>query len=339
VLVGLGCALVLSAVGSASSKRALLSIEAATNPVPTAGCLASGCSTYLNPAWTFDSSDVSYTMINGMHTSSVACFAIHSDLGTFAGFSGGSGVDTSSAPQGAPETGGSWRTWCYNGLPTHVQGASQASIPISSTQAGTADITAYLLRYGQLSEGFAQSVIAEDSFKLVFGSGALPVPKQTGARNLDWSLSAAAAVAVGDKVGPYYLVLGSLHASGSAVTSGKPLADGSEDVVKVSGTGRWFFYASETESVGRPNQTFGITVRPTGARYVKTPQGVGLLLDVTISPTRLEDADLECLAHPDGTLTLIDGLGATPDAITLHTICGVDYTDTSSNLHVTIREQ
>jgi hypothetical protein len=74
---------------------------------------------------------------------------------------------------------------------------------------------------------------------------------------------------------------------------------------------------------------------------MKSPQGVELILEITVSPMRLEDADLKCLEHPDGTLELVDGRGATADYVALRGgICGTSYGDVSNkHLQVTIREQ
>ena len=72
--------------------------------------------------------------------------------------------------------GGAWRTWCDNQLPLQVQGESQESIQIGSTNAGTATVTVYLLRYGQLGDGFTKAVIAQASLRLVFGSSPTPAP-------------------------------------------------------------------------------------------------------------------------------------------------------------------
>ena len=322
-------ALLIAGGASARSTGALLSIEAVANPVPVGGA------TYLNPDWTFSSSDLAYQMSTGSNTSTIPCFAIHTDLGTFGDFSGASsGSDTTTAPQGAPETGGAWRTWCYNGLPTHVQGESQASLQISSTKAGTADITAYLLRYGQLSDGFAKAVIVQTSLELVFGSAAAPPPKQTGETTYEWSLANTGGNALPDRVGNWFVVLSSLQGSGKAIeaASGK--------VTHASGQGRSFFFASQRVGSKGKSQTFGFTVVPAGAHVLKGPRGVELVLNVTVSPTRLQDADLECLAHPDGTLELLDGRGVTPDAVSLQSICGVNITDSADkHLQVTIREQ
>src|SRR5258708_22243545 len=57
--------------------------------------------TYLNPTWAFSSSDLQYKTTGGLNTSSVPCFAIHTDLGTFTACPGASGDDSTSAPQGA----------------------------------------------------------------------------------------------------------------------------------------------------------------------------------------------------------------------------------------------
>jgi hypothetical protein len=274
-------------------------------------------------------------MSTGSNTSTVPCFAIHTDLGTFGDFSaGGSGSDTTTAPQGAPETGGAWRTWCYNGLPTHVQGQSQASLQISSTQAGTADITAYLLRYGQLSDGFAKSVIIQASLKLVFGASAAPPPKQTGETTYQWSIKSTHGQASVDRVGNSYVYLASLQGSGKVVTA----ASGS--VTHASGVGRFFFLVSDSIHGPGRSRTFGFTVLPTGSHLMKGSAGVELILNITVSPTRLQDADLECLAHPDGTLELLDGRGATRDLLGLRDICGTRLSDLSDkHLLVTIRAQ
>ena len=320
--------LVFAGTSTARASGALLSVEAVANPVSTG-------TTYLNPDWTFSSSDLSYQMSTGSNTSTVPCFAIHTDLGTFGDFSaGGSGSDTTTAPQGAPDTGGAWRTWCYNGLPTHVQGESQASLQISSTQSGTAEITAYLLRYGQLSEGFAKSVIVQTSLRLVFGASPAPPPKQTGETSYQWSVKSTHGQASVDEVGKWYVYLASLQGSGKVVTS----ASGS--VADASGAGRFFFLVSESIHGPGQSRTFGFTVLPTGARLLKASVGVDLILNITVSPTRLQDADLACLAHPDGTLELLDGRGATGDRLAIRDICGTRFSDVSDNhLLVTIREQ
>ena len=57
-----------------------------------------------------------------------------------------------------------------------MHGESQASLQIGSTQVGTATITAYLLRSGQLGDGFATAIIAQASLRLVFGTSATPTP-------------------------------------------------------------------------------------------------------------------------------------------------------------------
>src|SRR5579862_427885 len=153
--------LVPAASGFARTTGATMSLSAVANPVATTGCLATGCQTYINPTWSFSPNDLRYQMTNSFNTSSVPCFAIHTDLGTLGALSGASGADTTAAPQGAPENGGAWRTWCSSSLPTSVSGESQASLQIGSTKAGTATITAYLLRYGQLRTSFSSSIIAQ----------------------------------------------------------------------------------------------------------------------------------------------------------------------------------
>ena len=117
----------------------------------------------------------------GSNTNSVPCFAVHTDLGTFGPFSGGSsGSVSSTAPPGAPGSGGAWSTWCYYGLPAKGQGDGPASLQIGSQHPGIANITAYLLRYGQLGDGFTKAIIAQATLRVVFGSGAAePTAKPT----------------------------------------------------------------------------------------------------------------------------------------------------------------
>ena len=285
--------MVMAGDGYARAGSATLSLQAVANPVATAGgylTSSSGCQTYLNPSWAFSSSDLQYQTTGGLNTSSVPCFAIHTDLGTFTAFAGASGADSASAPQGAPESGGAWRTWCQSSLPMTEHGEGPASIQIGSTRAGTATITAYLLRYGQLSSSFTSSIIAQTSFDLVFGAAKTPAPKP---QTYKWSVAHAYGfITRDDNNYPY----GVLHA---VIGSGTVVVTPAGTVASATGSTRYVLFVSKHQGGPSYKQSFAVTPVAKGSRLrLSDSNGVELDLKITVSPTKLQDADLDCLAHP-----------------------------------------
>ncbi len=182
--------------GSAAARTSAvtLSIRAVTNPVPSNLCTAPfyACQTVLDPSWSFTEDDLRYTT-NGLGTSTVPCWALHTDLGEFGRISLASGSDSTAPPAGAPFTTGAWRVWCYN-LPKTVTNGDQAInlfLKSPAGKLGTATVDVWLLRFGQLPD-FAKATMAHATIKVQFGGGSAPPPPtatpSAGKLTLDYEL-------------------------------------------------------------------------------------------------------------------------------------------------------
>jgi hypothetical protein len=119
-----------------------------------------------------------------------------------------------------------------------------------------------------------------------------------------------------DKDNGYYITLGSVHGAGSATAGPQGGA-----VTKATGSLRIEIIATRTKT--RPNglhRSFTLVIGK-GGRLTQLASGFRLVLPIHVSPSKLADADLDCLAEPDGTMTLVDGRGS-GDFISLGGICG-----------------
>ena len=84
------------------------------------------------------------------------------------------------------------------------------------------------------------------------------------------------------------------------------------------------------------SQSFGLTVVPRGAVFHTSGASATLTLPVTVTPTALRDADINCLADPDGTLIRRDRGPSASDSITLVGVCGIKRGTAWSHVRVDI---
>ena len=133
-----------------------------------------------------------------------------------------------------------------------------------------------------------------------------------------------------DRDNNYFLALQSVNGRGGFTVSRSA-------VTKAHGNARVAVLVSRAKWA--PNghaQSFGLTAKARGAKFHSLGGGSTLTLPVTVTPTALQDADIECLADPDGTLILRDGGSAGRDSFTLISVCGIRRGNVWSHANVVI---
>lgn len=174
--------------------------------------------------------------------------------------------------------------------------------------------------------GADQAAFKEVAHRLLAGAEHLAAPcKETGPTGggtqggvivHPWSVHHAAGYAGRDQDDRLYVALTAAAGSGSVA------AGPSGAVTRAKGSLRVVVVA--TRHKGEPNgsrRSFTLVVGK-GGKLMKRAGGFRLVLNVHVSPTRLADADLDCLAAPDGTMTIADGRGSDEDELGLDRVCG-----------------